>query len=228
MLQILVVEDDLNIRRLMCEYLRNSGYVPIEAGNGVQAIHILEDREVDMLITDIMMPDMDGFELTEQVRTMFATIPVLIVTAKEDFEDKRTGFLSGADDYMVKPIDMNEMLLRVQALLRRVEIQTVKKITVGKMSMDYENYSMEVDGIEIGFTKKEFELLFLLLSYTNKIFSRKNLLDKIWGRDTDSIERTIDVHINRIREKISHCKDIEIVTVKGLGYKVVRTTDAKE
>jgi len=179
------------------------------------------DREhVDLIITDIMMPNVDGYELTRDLRDADYDLPILFVTAKDRFEDKQLGFLSGADDYMVKPVDMEEMILRVGALLRRAKISNEHKLTIGSVTLDYDSLSVSYNGQVSHLPQKEFYLLFKLLSYPNKIFTRSQLMDEIWGMDSETDERTVDVHINRLRERFGELEDFKIVTVRGLGYKV--------
>ncbi len=222
MFSVLVCEDDRNIRRLMCEYLTQDGYTVLESSNGEEALGVFSENHVDLLVTDIMMPEMDGFELVREIRKKETEIPVLIITAKASMEDKKTGFGCGADDYMVKPIDMEEMLLRVSALLRRAKAVSDRKLVVGGTVLDYDNYSAVSDEVSIPLANKEFLMLFKLLSQSNRIFTRTQLMDEIWGYDNESTERTVDVHIRHLREKFGNCTDFEIVTVKGLGYKAVR------
>jgi DNA-binding response OmpR family regulator len=215
---ILVVEDDANIRKLITTYLKRDNHRALEAADGEAALDVLEREHIDLMIADIMMPTMDGYELTRELRDAHYDFPILMVTAKERIEDKRQGFLAGTDDYMVKPIDFDEMLMRVAALLRRAKINSERKITIGALTLDY-------DTLTVGNTalpQKEFQLLFKLLSYPSKIFTRQNLMDEIWGYDTDSEERTVDVHIKRLREKFGEVSEFSIVTVKGLGYKAVK------
>ncbi|MDR0839518.1 MAG: response regulator transcription factor [Oscillospiraceae bacterium] len=215
---ILVVEDDANIRKLITTYLKRDNHRVLEAADGEAALDALEHEHIDLMIADIMMPKMDGYELTRELRDAHYDFPILMVTARERIEDKRQGFLAGTDDYMVKPIDFDELLLRVAALLRRAKINSERKITVGTLTLDY-------DTLTVGSTtlpQKEFQLLFKLLSYPSKIFTRQSLMDEIWGYDTDSEERTVDVHIKRLREKFGGVPEFSIVTVKGLGYKAVR------
>ena len=228
MFSILVCEDDRNIRRLICEYLLQDGYTVLESPNGADALNKLSANHIDLLITDIIMPVTDGFELVRELRNTDSEIPVLIITAKASTEDKKTGFGCGADDYMVKPIDMEEMLLRVSALLRRAKAVSDRKLTVGGTVLDYNNYSAAINGEKITLTNKEFLMLFKLLSQSDRIFTRTQLMDEIWGYDSDSTERTVDVHISHLREKFSGCADFEIVTVKGLGYKAIRKAVTNE
>lgn len=219
---ILVTEDDIPIRRLMTETLRREGFTVREAANGEEALTALEREQFELLVTDLMMPKLDGIDLIREIRKLDREIPVLIITAKELFEDKKMGFLAGADDYMVKPIDMEEMVLRIRALLRRAKYAKEQRIEYQDTVLDYGNYLFQVKGKSIELARKEFEILFLLMSNPEKIFTRQQILDRVWGKDANSVDRTVDVHINRIREKLTGDEDIEIRTVRGLGYKLVR------
>lgn len=222
MFNILVVEDDNNLRRLISAALRQNGYRPLTAENGEAALEVLDSEHIDLVIADIMMPKMDGFELTEALRNSGSNIPVLIVTAKMDFSDKQKGFSLGADDYMVKPIEIGELILRVGALLRRAQIAHEHMLTVGDVTLDYNALTVSCGGNIETLPKKEFYLLFMLLSYPNVIFTRRQLLDELWGMENDVDERTVDVHIRRLRERYESCPDFEIVTVRGLGYKAIK------
>ncbi len=219
MFHILVVEDDKNLRRLMATYLMQEGYEVYHADDGEAALSILDSTHIDLIISDIMMPNMDGYELTEELRAAGYTLPILMVTAKETFEDKRKGFLVGTDDYMVKPIDMEEMLLRVAALLRRANIANEHKLVLGGVTLDYDTLTVNAHDKVYELPKKEFYLLFKLLSYPKKIFTRQQLMDEIWGMDAETDERTVDVHIKRLREKFDDLSEFKIVTIRGLGYK---------
>lgn len=223
MFQILVVEDDASLRRLMSAALKQNGYQPFTASDGMEALDIMEQTNIDLIISDVMMPNMDGYELTRQLRRANYTLPILMVTAKETFEDKLQGFNAGTDDYMVKPIDINEMILRISALLRRSKMASEHSLTVGGCVLDYDAQTVSIDG-EPGETipQMEFKLLFKLLSSPNKIFTRRQLLDELWGMDKDVDERTVDVHIKRLRERYGSCDSFNIVTVRGLGYKAVK------
>lgn len=223
MFHILVVEDDKNLRRLMATCLEREGYDVYHAEDGEAALRIMETTHIDLIISDIMMPNMDGYELTEELRRAEYTLPILMVTAKETFEDKKKGFLVGTDDYMVKPIDMDEMLLRVAALLRRANIANEHKLQIGdEIELDYDSLSVRVRGKIHELPKKEFYLLFKLLSYPKKIFTRQQLMDEIWGMDAEADERTVDVHIKRLREKFDDLDEFKIITIRGLGYKAER------
>ena len=201
--------------------LKKKGYEVISMTNAVDALDYFYDNVIDLIVSDIMMPNMDGFEFAESVREINQNIPILFVTAKSAFEDKSRGFGLGVDDYMVKPIDINELVLRVEALLKRAKISMEKRLVVGSVTLIYDEYKVIKDGKELALTNKEFLLLFKLLSYPNRTFTRTQLMDEIWGMDSDSFERTVDVHITKIREHFSDCKDFEIKTVRGLGYKAV-------
>jgi DNA-binding response OmpR family regulator len=222
MFNILVVEDDQTLLKVMCAVLDKKGYHALPAGSGLEALIVMEKEHVDLMISDIMMPDMNGYELTKELRDTGFTFPILMVTAKERFEDKEKGFGSGADDYMVKPIDIKEMVLRVEALLRRAKISTERSLTWGKVRLDYDMLTVSRENETIELPQKEFLLLFKLLSYPGKIFTRQSLMEEIWGMDSNSEERTVDVHVNRLREKFINWTDFEIVTVRGLGYKAVK------
>ncbi|HHT95051.1 MAG TPA: response regulator transcription factor [Clostridia bacterium] len=219
MFNILIVEDDKNLRKLIGTVLKQNGFNVLCANDGEQALEVLDSTKADLIICDIMMPNMDGYELTESLRWSNYNMPILMITAKETLEDKRKGFLSGADDYMVKPINTDEMLLRVNALLRRSKIATEHRIEVGDVIIDYDTLSVQKDTERIVLPKKEFLLLFKLMSYPKKIFTRQQLMDDIWGLDSETDERTVDVHIKRLREKLVNIDEFEIVTVRGLGYK---------
>lgn len=221
MLKILVVEDNVDLRELMVINLRAAGYNVLEAGNGEEALDVLDHTKVHLLIVDLMMPVMDGFELTEAIREADDDVPILIVTAKDALDDKRKGFRKGADDYMVKPIEMEEMLMRVKALLRRADIASEKLLKVGECVLSEDALTLARGSEMIEFRLKEFQLLHMMLSYPGKIFTRHALMDEIWGYDNESDYRTVDVHIKRLREKVEHIEDFEIQTVRGLGYKVV-------
>ncbi|MDY0235422.1 MAG: response regulator transcription factor [Gudongella sp.] len=223
MLNILVVEDDKNLRKLMSTILINNGYNAFSAEDGEKALSIMESTHVDLIISDIMMPNMDGYELTNELRRANYNLPIMMVTAKETFEDKKKGFLVGTDDYMVKPIDMDEMILRVDALLRRSHVMNENRLNIGGVELDYNTLTVSRDGDSILLPKKEFYLLFKLLSYPKQIFTRQQLMDEIWGMDAETDERTVDVHINRLRDKFATFIEFKIVTIRGLGYKAEKT-----
>ncbi|MEC0170462.1 response regulator transcription factor [Paenibacillus graminis] len=222
MFNILVVEDDSKLRQLFCTVLTKNGYRVIPAVNGEDALTVLDKEFIDLMICDIMMPQMDGYELTRTLRDNNNNLPVLMVTARETFADKQQGFLVGIDDYMVKPINVNEMLLRVGALLRRAKIISERRIECGGTVLDYDSLTVNQRQESILLPQKEFYLLYKLISYPNKIFTKQQLMDEIWGMDTESDEHTVVVHINRLRERFRESTDFEIVTVRGLGYKAVK------
>ena len=221
MFQILVVEDDKNARRLMEAILTRYGYEPITACDGVEALEIMDRKHVDLIILDVMMPRMDGYEFTNTLRTAGCNIPILMVTARETQNDKKRGFIIGADDYMVKPVDEEEMVLRIAALLRRSQIAGERKLTVGQTTLFYDSLSAKTPKGMMELPQKEFLLLFKLLSYPNKIYTRRQLMDEIWDMDSESDERTVDVHVSRVRERFRDNGDFQIITVRGLGYKAV-------
>ncbi len=220
---ILVVDDNANTLRLMEAVLSQNGYHPLLAKDGLEALEVLDRAHVDLIVLDIMMPHMDGFELTQTLREADYNLPILMVTAKEAIEDKKKGFLTGADDYMVKPVDEEEMILRIAALLRRSKIASEHRLVIGDTELDYDQMTVKSNGRTEELPQKEFLLLFKLLSYLNKIFTRRQLMDELWGMDSDTDGRTVDVHINRLRDRFKENKDFEIVTVRGLGYKAVKS-----
>lgn len=220
-LKILIIEDDPSLLRLYSIILRKAGYETLQAQNGLDAWDIIEKEHIDLIITDVMMPEMDGYEFVRLLRETNPVIPVLIITAKDDFVSKNMGFSLGADDYMVKPADSDEMVLRVKALLRRSNIMSPRKIEVYETVLDYDALTVTSNQQTSMLPQKEFYLLYKLMSYPNKIFTRIQLMDEIWGRNSSSEAQTIDVHINRLRKRFMENQDFEIVTVRGLGYKVV-------
>ncbi|CED94076.1 response regulator transcription factor [Romboutsia ilealis] len=222
MINILLVEDDQKLNKLFYTVLSKQGFNVHIANNGIEAFNILENNHIDLIISDIMMPKMDGYEFTENVRKINEDIPILMITAKDDFNSKQKSFLIGIDDYMVKPIDVNEMILRVHALLRRSKIVHDKKQVVGSTVLEYDSLTITRNDESIVLAQKEFYLLYKLLSYPNKVFTRNQLMDEIWGLDSPSDLQTIDVHINRLRRRFENNPDFKIVTVRGLGYKVVK------
>lgn len=222
MFNILVVEDDASTRKLMEAVLRGNGYVPFLAENGEQALDLLDSQHIDLMVTDIMMPGIDGYDLAGQLREAGFSLPILMVTAKETQMDKKKGFLAGTDDYMTKPVDEEEMLLRIKALLRRAKIASEHKLTVGNVTMRYDSLTVERGDERVTLPQKEFYLLFKLLSYPDVIFTRMQLMDEIWDVDSQTDDHTVNVHIGRLRERFSDRDDFEIITVRGLGYKAVR------
>lgn len=222
MIKILVVEDDKELRRLFCTVLSKQNFHTLEAENGEKALDILDRETVALVVTDVMMPKMDGYKLVDLIRGYDKKIPILMITAKGAIDDKQKGFRSGIDDYMVKPIDVNEMVLRIEALLRRAEIINDKKVIVGGTTLKYDELTVADANGEILLPQKEFYLLYKLISYPDKIFTRQHLMYTIWGINVDSETRTVDVHINRLRDRFKENPDFEIVTVRGLGYKAVK------
>ena len=221
MFKILVVEDDKNLKKLIVTCLRKSNYTTFEASNGEDALDLLDKNYIDLIISDIMMPKMNGFELINELRTSKYKIPILIITAKSDISDKKQGFLLGADDYMVKPINMEELILRVQVLLKRSQSTNERKIRVGDLVLDYDQMSITRKEKIYSLAQKEFLLLYKLLSTPNTILKRQNLMEEIWGLDSESDFRTIDVHIKRIREKMQDVDEFDIITIRGVGYKCI-------
>jgi DNA-binding response OmpR family regulator len=222
MVNILVVEDDKKLCQLYCTVLSKHGFNTFTACDGIEAFNVFENKHIDLVISDIMMPNMDGYEFTKALRDINSEIPLLMITAKDDFSSKQKGFLIGTDDYMVKPIDVNEMVLRVEALLRRSKIVHDRKQVIGETILDYDSLTVFKGEDSIELPQKEFYLLYKLVSYPNKVFTRNQLMDEIWGVDSPSDSQTIDVHINRLRRNFNNNNDFEIVTVRGLGYKVVK------
>ena len=222
MFDILVVEDNKNTRKLLTTILKNHGYNTLEASNGEEALEVLEHKHVDLMVLDVMMPKMDGFSLTETLRENGSQLPILILSAKQTVMDIKEGFLVGIDDYLTKPFDFDVLLLRIKALLRRSKIVTENKLTVGKVELDYNSYTVTTPTFTEQLPQKEFLLLFKLLSYPNVVFTRLQLMDEIWGMDAESDEHTVNVHVNRLRTRFQDIDDFEIVTVRGLGYKAVR------
>jgi DNA-binding response OmpR family regulator len=221
MVNILLVDDNEKIRKLMEIYLKQEGYHVLHAQNGVKALEMLVETNADLIILDIMMPKMDGYDLTKELRDAQFNMPILMVTARDTFTDKKTGFGLGVDDYMTKPVDMEELVLRVRALLRRSKISSEKQIKIREIVLDLDSLEVRTPSDTIILPKKEFYLLYKLLSYPKRIFTRQELMDDIWGFDSEADERTVDVHIKRLREKFGECSEFEIVTVRGLGYKGV-------
>lgn len=220
MVTILVVEDNEHTR-LLTEARLKRYYNVITAENGSEALDMFYERQIDLIVADIMMPEMDGYEMLKHLRDNKEEVPVLFLTAKSTFDDKKTGYDLGIDDYVTKPIDYEELLLRIKALLRRANIANKMKINIGKFEMDENDYSVKYNNSNIEMTKKEFDLLFKLLSYPNRVMTKIQLLEDIWGYESNSSEDTIKTHINKIRNKLKDVEEFEIVSVKGLGYKVV-------
>ena len=222
MFQILIAEDDMNTRRLMEAVLKEHGYHPILACDGLEALKLLDTHHVDLVILDIMMPGMDGYEFTRQLRATDYTLPILMVTAKQLPEDKRKGFIVGTDDYMTKPVDEEEMILRIRALLRRAQIVNERRITIADVCLDYDSLTVSRGDESQTLPRKEFYLLYKLLSYPGKIFTRIQLMDEIWGMESQSDDNTINVHINRLRKRFEDYPEFTIETIRGLGYKAVK------
>lgn len=223
MINILVVEDDAQLNQSVCTYLNDNGYTAKGCLNAQNAYDAMYNAMFDLIVSDVMMPDVDGFEFAETVRSINKTIPILFMTALDDIGSKQKGFRAGIDDYMVKPLDLSELLLRIEALLRRAHIMESKVLPVGNLTMDSDAMSAAVSGEEIPITVREFNILFKLLSYPNKTFSRAQLMDEFWGVDNGASLRSVDVYITKLRDKFSDCDGFKIVTVHGLGYKAVLT-----
>ena len=221
MFKILVVEDDKNLNRAVCAYLNHKGYNAVGCLDVTQAYECMYESVFDLIITDIMMPGIDGYEFTQTVRSTDKEIPILFISARDDLYSKQKGYGMGIDDYMVKPINLEELLLRVEALLRRAKIASSKTVTVGNLIMNMDERTTKIGGKEIQLTAREFNILYKLLSYPNKTFTRSQLMDEFWSSDTSSGPRTVDVYMAKIRDKFSDCDAFEIVTVHGLGYKVM-------
>lgn len=221
MFKILVVEDEKDLNRTMCSFLSRCGYEAVGALNANEAYDEMYGQIFDLIISDIMMPGIDGYEFAKTVRELNQEIPILFVTAKDDFESKRKGFRAGIDDYMVKPVDLEELVLRIEALMRRSKIASSKKLEIGSLVLDADEHTAYVKDEEINLTVREFNLLYKLLSYPKKTFTRSQLMDEFWDMDSASGPRVVDVYMTKIRDKFSECDDFEIVTVHGLGYKAV-------
>lgn len=225
MINILVVEDDKHTRKLLETILKREGYSVLKAEDGVIAMEVLENNHVDLIILDIMMPNMDGYEFAKELRDAECMIPILMATAKQLPEDKKRGFIVGTDDYMTKPIDTEEMLLRIKALLRRSQIASARKLTIGKVTLDYDTLTVSREDEKQTLPQKEFYLLYKLLSYPDRIFTRIQLMDEIWGMETESGDTTVNVHINRLRKRFDSYPEFEIISVRGLGYKAVKESE---
>lgn len=224
MFNILIVEDDENLRKLMTAVLHKNRYNVLQAATGTEALTMVASNHVDLMICDIMLPEMDGYDVTRAVRASNREMPILIVTARETLEDKRRGFAVGTDDYMVKPIDMDELIMRISALLRRAKITNERKVTIGNVEIDMDAMTVNYGDERMQIPKKEFYILFKLISVPDHIFTRRALMEEIWGPDANTDERTVDVHIKRLRERLeeANIKEFEVVTVRGLGYKIVK------
>ena len=224
MFRILVVEDDENTRKLLSAILVRNDYEVLSAGDGVQALDIMKAEDVDLVIVDVMMPRMDGLELTRILRTMWTTLPILMITAKQEPQDKHQGFLVGTDDYMTKPVDDEEMLLRIKALLRRAQVARSSQLDFGEVRLDYDSHTVTRADESITLPGREFELLFTLVTNAGRILTRLQLMDEVWGTDPPSDDHTLNVHIARLRERFKTWPQITIETVRGLGYRVRRIT----
>lgn len=227
MVHILVVEDDIKLNQVVCTYLNDSGFEAKGCLNARAAYDEMYNNLYDLIISDIMMPEIDGFEFARTVRTVNKTIPILFMSAKDDLPSKKKGFSLGIDDYMVKPVELDELLMRVRALLRRANIEVERKLTVGNLVLDADGMSATVDGEEVSLTIREFNIIYKMLSYPKKTFSRAQLMDEFWGVDSDTSLRAVDVYVTKLRDKLSECDGFKIVTVRGLGYKAVLTSDGK-
>ena len=221
MKKILIAEDDADLRKIFQTVLKKEGYEVITADDGLMAIRYLQKEYVDLIISDIMMPNMDGFQLIRSLRDAGQKTPILLITAREGFDDMRKGFSLGTDDYMIKPVNMNELILRVEALIRRSQMQNERRQTFGSLTLELDSMTLTVGEDSQILPQKEFMLLYKLLNSAGKTFTRQQLMDDIWGSDSPSDIRTVDVHINRLRERLRGVSDYEIVTIRGLGYKAV-------
>ena len=221
MFQILVVEDDKDLNRTVCAFLNSSGYKAVGVLSAGEAYDAMYETVFDLIVSDIMMPGIDGFEFAKTVRSLNENIPILFMTARDDFASKQRGYRIGVDDYMVKPIDLDELFLRIGALLRRAKIASSRRLVVGGFSMDMDEQIAMLGDEEIPLTRREFNILYKLLSYPKKTFTRQQLMDEFWDADTDTAPRAVDVYMTKLRSKLSACEDFEIRTVHGLGYKAV-------
>ncbi len=223
MFKILIAEDDRELRQLFYHVLTKHGYAVTGVSNGKEALAAIDQSYFDMIISDIMMPEMDGYELVRSIRDAGLTIPIMMITAKDAFDDMRLGFLSGSDDYMVKPINVNEMVLRVGALLRRAQMTSERRQVIGDTVLECDSLTVTTGGKSTVLPQKEFMLLYKMVSYPGRIFTRQQLMDDIWGYDSETDTHTVDVHIGRLRDRFRDNPDFHIVTMRGVGYKVVRT-----
>lgn len=221
MVTILVVEDDVRLNQSVCQFLSYHGFQAKGCLCAEEAYDAMVCQNFDLIISDVMMPHIDGFAFTETVRSINQTIPILFMTARDDISSKQRGFRAGIDDYMVKPIDLEELILRIRALLRRANIHDEKKITAGNVRMDADAMTLHIQDEELALTTREFHILYKLLSYPNKAFSRSQLMDEFWGLDSDTSLRAVDVYITRLRDKLSACDGFQIVTIRGIGYKAI-------
>ena len=222
MLKILIAEDDRELRRLFAHVLIKNGYTVKEVANGKEALDAIDNEYFDLIISDIMMPVMDGYTLVRMLRDAGNNTPVMMITAKDAFDDMRLGFLSGSDDYMIKPVNVNEMVIRVQALLRRAQMINERKQTIGSTVMECDTFTVTTSEGTMVLPQKEFMLLYKMASYPGRIFTRQHLMDDVWGFDSESDTHTVDVHIGRLRDRFKENKDFKIVTMRGIGYKGVK------
>lgn len=221
MINILVVEDDKNLNQIVCTYLNDSGFHAKGCLNAMDAYDEMYNNMYELIISDIMMPEIDGFEFADNLRRVNKTIPILFMSAKDDLNSKKRGFQIGIDDYMTKPIELEELLIRVKALLRRANIEMERKLVIGNLTLDADAMSAEIDGEEVMLTTREFNIIYKMLSYPKKTFSRAQLMDEFWGIDSETSLRAVDVYVTKLRDKLSECDGFKIVTVRGLGYKAV-------
>ena len=221
MFKILVLDDDKELNRTVCAFLNNSGYEAVGCLNANEAYDALYENTIDLIVSDIMMPGVDGFEFARNIRDVNNDIPILFMTARDDITSKQRGFRIGVDDYMVKPIDLDELFLRIGALLRRAKIASSRKLEIGSFVMDADEHTAYLGDDEISLTSREFNILYKLLSYPKKTFTRTQLMDEFWDVDTGTAPRAVDVYMTKLRQKLSDCEDFEIKTVHGLGYKAV-------
>lgn len=221
MFKILIVEDDAELNRSVCAFLRSNGYEAVGCLCAADAYDAMYENVFDLIISDVMMPVVDGFEFAATVRSINEDVPILFMTARDDIASKQRGYRVGIDDYMVKPVELEELLLRIGALLRRARIASMRKLELGRFVMDVDEHTATLDGEEIALTRREFDLLYKLLSYPKKTFTRRQLMDEFWDVDTESSTRTVDVYMTKLRAKLADCDEFEIVTVHGLGYKAV-------
>ena len=221
MINILVVDDEAKLNKIICKYLEDHGYHAVNCLSANEAFDKMVDVKIDLIVSDIMMPEMDGFKFASLVREQDKIVPILFMSARDDISAKQKGFRLGIDDYMVKPVDMEELVLRIGALLRRVNIENEKKLTVGGLLLNADESTAYLNDQEISLTVKEFQVLYKLLSYPKKIFTRNQLLDTFRDTETGTVPRSVDVYITRLREKFAGCRDFEIVTIHGVGYKAV-------
>lgn len=225
MFKVLIVDDDKNIRRFLSLVLCSAGYKPFDADSAKEALHIMEKQKIDLIILDIMLPGMDGYAFAKLLRECNNDIPILMLSTKQLPQDIKQGFRSGTEDYMTKPVDEEEMLLRIMALLRRSKIVSERRLTIGKTTLNYDTLSVKCGSDEYILPQKEFYLLYKLLSYPNQIFTRIQLMEDIWGPSSDSSDATVSVHINRLRNRFEDCPDFSIITIRGLGYRAQITED---